>query len=119
MQSTDKYKVMGNSVTDTITISANELHAFASRIAEITKAELMKELKSAGMILSENEAKEYKKFKVLNEKLIKQHDAAVLLGVSDQTLMRMKDKGEIPFVKLERNRVRFRKSDILALKKTS
>lgn len=104
---------------DTITINASELHSFAARIAQIAKDELMRELRTAGMILSENEAKEYKKFKVLNEKLIKQHDAAVLLGVSDQTIMRMKDRGELPFTTLESGRIRFRKADILALKKIS
>jgi excisionase family DNA binding protein len=102
---------------DTITISTTELHSFAARIAQITKDELIRELKSAGIILSENEAKEYRKFKLLNEKLINQHDAAVLLGVSDQTVMRMKDKGDLPFTTLNSGRVRFRQSDILALKR--
>ena len=111
MQSTDILAM------DTITINANELHSFAVRIAQITKDELIRELRTAGMILSENEAKEYKKYKVLNEKLINQHDAAVLLGVSDQTVMRMKDKGDLPFTTLSSGRVRFRQSDILALKR--
>lgn len=103
--------------TDTITVTANELHSFATRIAEITKDELLKELRSAGMILSENEAREYKKYKMLNERLLKQHDVAELLGTSDQTVMRMRDRGELPFVTLEGGRIRFRKSDVLAIKR--
>lgn len=102
---------------DTITINASELHSLAARIAQIAKDELLKELKSAGMILSENEAREYKKMKATNEKLLKQSDVAKLLGVSDQTVMRMKDKGDLPFTTLNSGRVRFRQSDVLALKR--
>ena len=103
--------------TDTITINANELHSFAVRIAQIAKDELLKELRSAGMILSENEAREYRKLKATKEPLIKQHDAALMLGVSDQTIMRMKDRGELPFVVISGGRVRYRTSDVAALKK--
>lgn len=111
MQSTDILAM------DTITINANELHSFAVRIAQIAKDELLKELKSAGMILSENEAKEYKRLKITSEKLLKQSEVAELLGVSAQTVMRMKDRGELPFTVLKGGRVRFRKSDITAMKK--
>lgn len=100
---------------DTITINANELHAFAARIAQIAKDELMKELKSAGMILSENEAKEYRKYKALSEVYLKQREVAKLLGVSDQTVMRMKDKGLLKFKEVN-GKPRFLKSQILAIK---
>lgn len=101
---------------DTITITGNELHAFAARIAEITKERLLQELKSAGMILSENEAREYKKYKAATEPLLKQSEAARLLGVSPQTIMRMRDNNLLQVVKLDNGSVRFRKSQILAIK---
>lgn len=101
---------------DTITITGNELHAFATKIAQIAKEELMKELKSAGMILSENEAREYKKYKAATEPLLKQSEAARLLGVSPQTVMRMRDSNLLQVVKLDNGSIRFKKSQILAIK---
>lgn len=103
-------------VMDTITITGNELHAFAAKIAQIAKEELMKELKSAGMILSENEAREYKKYKAASEPLIKQSEAARMLGVSPQTVMRMRDSNLLQVVKLDNGSIRFKKSQILAIK---
>ncbi|MBO5387656.1 MAG: helix-turn-helix domain-containing protein [Lachnospiraceae bacterium] len=103
-------------VMDTITITGNELHAFAAKIAQIAKEELMKELKSAGMILSENEAREYKKYKAATEPLLKQSEAARLLGVSPQTVMRMRDSNLLQVVKLDNGSIRFKKSQILAIK---
>lgn len=100
---------------DTITINASELHSFAARIAQIAKDELMKELRSAGMILSENEAKEYRKYKAFTEVYLKQSEVAKLLGVSDQTVMRMKDKGLLKFKEVN-GKPRFLKSQILAIK---
>lgn len=102
--------------TDSIIITGNELHAFAARIAQLAKEELMKELKSAGMILSENEAKEYRKYKATTEPLLKQSEAARLLGVSPQTIMRMRDNGTLKATILSNGMVRFKKSQIMAIK---
>ena len=101
--------------TDTITITGNELHAFAARIAQITKEQIMAELKQAGMLLSENEAKEYKKYKSFSEVYLKQREVAKLLNVSDQTVMRMRDKGLLK-VKEINGKPRYLKSQILAIK---
>ena len=101
---------------DTITITGNELHAFAAKIAQIAKDELLRELRTAGMILSENEAREYKKYKAVSEPLVKQSEAARMLGVSPQTIMRMKDNGTLKPTILENGMIRYKKSQILALK---
>lgn len=103
-------------VMDTITITGNELHAFAAKIAQIAKDELLRELRTAGMILSENEAREYKKYKAASEPLVKQSEAARMLGVSPQTIMRMKDNGTLKPTILENGMIRYKKSQILALK---
>ena len=103
-------------VMDTITITGNELHAFAAKIAQIAKDELLRELRTAGMILSENEAREYKKYKAVSEPLVKQSEAARMLGVSPQTIMRMKDNGTLKPTILENGMIRYKKSQILALK---
>ena len=95
----------------TITISTDDLKSLAVSI----KDELLKELKSAGMILSENEAKEYQKFKSLSEVYLKQREVAKLLGVSDQTVMRMKDRGTLKAT-LVNGRPRYKKSQVLAIK---
>lgn len=100
---------------DTITINANELHTLAVQIAQIAKEELMNELRSVGMILSENEAKEYKKYKAYSDVYLRQSEVARLLGVSDQTVMRMKDKGLLKFKEVN-GKPRFLKSQILAIK---
>ena len=101
---------------DTITITGNELHAFAAKIAQIAKDELLRELRTAGMILSENEAREYKKYKAATEPLVKQSEAARMLGVSPQTIMRMRDNGTLKPTILEKGKIRYKKSQILALK---
>ena len=75
----------------------------------------MNELRSVGMILSENEAKEYKKYKAYSDVYLRQREVAKLLGVSDQTVMRMKDKGVLKFKEVN-GKPRFLKSQILAIK---
>ena len=49
------------------------------------------------------------------EPLLQTPEAAALLGVSDETLRRWVGAGKIRYVKLPSGRMRFRRSDVLAL----
>lgn len=96
---------------DTITITTDDLRSLALTI----KDELIAELKQAGMILSENEAREFKRYKAESEPLLRQREVAKILGVSDQTVMRMKDRGLLKFIEVN-GKAMFKKSQVMAIK---
>lgn len=87
-------------------------------LAALIKEEIISSLRDAGMFLTENEAREYRRWKKDNEPLMKQTEVAAYLGVSSQTVMRLRDKGLIVPAKIINNRPYFRKQDIQKFKKS-
>ena len=83
---------------------------------ERIKDAIIEALKDAGMLLSANEAKEWLRYKQNCEPLMKQCEVASLLGVSDQTIMRLRNKGLLSPTKIINNRPYYNRNEIIRFK---
>lgn len=86
-----------------------------AEIANIVSERISSQLRDAGMLLSENEAKQYKEYCRMSDTLLTGADAAKLLNVSPGTITKMRQSGQIK-AKLIGRTWKYTKRELLKLK---
>lgn len=86
-----------------------------SEIAAIVSEQIGIQLRDAGMLLSENEARRYREYCKADDKLLSGTDAAKLLNVSQGTITKMRQSGQIK-AKLIGRTWKYTKRELLKLK---
>ena len=86
-----------------------------SEIAAIVSEQIGIQLRDAGMLLSENEARRYREYCKADDKLLSGADAAKLLNVSPGTITKMRQSGQIK-AKLIGRTWKYNKRELLKLK---
>lgn len=86
-----------------------------SEIAAIVSERIGIQLRDAGMLLSENEAKQYKEYCRMSDKLLTGTEAAKMLNVSPGTITKMRQSGQIK-AKLIGRTWKYTKRELLKLK---
>ena len=86
-----------------------------SEIAAIVSEQIGIQLRDAGMLLSENEARRYREYCKVDDKLLSGTDAAKLLNVSPGTITKMRQSGQIK-AKLIGRTWKYTKRELLKLK---
>ena len=86
-----------------------------AEIANIVSERIGSQLRDAGMLLSENEARRYREYCKEDDKLLSGTDAAKLLNVSPGTITKMRQSGQIK-AKLIGRTWKYTKRELLKLK---